>query len=511
MRRLRQWLIRLTTSMTRRHDDTRLREEIDDHVAFETDANLRRGWPPAEARRRALLTFGSMETFKESYRDQQGVPALEHLLQDVRIALRRMWKTPGFTAAAIATLALGLGLTSAVMSLAYALFLRPLPVDQAARLVFVDTIRPDRPVTSGFGFWYPDYLYHRDHARAFAELAAHYSTAPMSVVTPGGTVSVSGAVVTANYFPLLRLTPRAGRFFSVDEDRVPGRDPVAILSFDFWRTRFAEDPRVLGTTVRINGTAFTVIGIAPEHFHGIFAGFAPNAVWIPTAMYGVGYPYCDAPLSRTCGGVSVVGRLAGDTSIEQAQAEMAGLARQLEAAYPETNKGRTVLVRPARGIRIQEQAANAPIVALLAGAAALVLLVASANVAGLLLARGLRRRKEIAIRLAIGASRGRLIRLLLVESVMLAAAGSVAGLQIAVWATAVLRAEAISGGARLNGQVLRRRRRRRDGQEHETRDRGRTDRQAHGSLRPPTAALPSHGLRYPEASYLTIGFPSLST
>ena len=439
MRRLRQWLIRLTTSMTRHHDETRLREEIDDHLAFETDSNLRQGLPPAEARRRALLTFGSIETFKENYRDQQGVPALEHLLQDVRIALRRMWKTPGFTAAAIATLALGLGLTSAVMSLGYALFLRPLPVDNAARVVFVDTIRADRPVTSGFGFSYPDYRYYREHARAFDELAAHYSTSPMSVVTPGGPVSVMGAVVTANYFTLLRLTPRAGRFFSVDEDRVPGRDPVAILSYDFWRTRFAEDPRVVGTAVRVNGTAFTVIGIAPEHFHGIVAGLEPNAIWIPTAMFGVGYRYCDG-LSRACAVVGVIGRLAGDTSIDEAQAELAGLARQLEAAYPETLKGRGVLVRPALGIRIQEQATNAPIVALLAAAAGLVLLVASANVAGLLLARGLRRRKEIAIRLAIGASRGRLIRLLLVESVMLAAAGGVAGLFIAHWATAVLRA-----------------------------------------------------------------------
>ena len=446
MRRLRQWLIRLTTSLTGRHDETRLREEIDDHVAFETDANLRRGLPPAEARRRALLSFGPVETFKENYRDQQGVPAVDHLLQDVRIALRRMWQTPGFTAAAIATLALGLGLTSAVMSLAYALFLRPLPVDQAERLVFVDAIRAGRPVTSGFGFSYPDYVYYRDHARAFSELAAHYSTSPMSVVTPGGSVSVSGAVVTANYFTLLRLTPRAGRFFSADEDRAPGRDPVAILGYDFWRTRFAEDPRVLGTTVRINGTAFTVIGIAPEHFHGINAGFEPNAVWIPTAMFGVGYRYCDA-LSRGCAIVSLVGRLTGDTTIDQAQAEFAGLMRQLEAAYPATLKGHGVWVRPARGIRILEQARNAPVIALLAGAAGLVLLVASANVAGLMLARGLRRRKEIAIRLAIGASRGRLIRLLLVESVMLAAAGGVAGLLIGNWATEVLRASFAAGPA----------------------------------------------------------------
>ena len=250
-----------------------------------------------------------------------------------------MWKTPGFTAAAIATLALGLGLTSAVMSLAYALFLRPLPVDDATRVVFVEQTRVDRP--GGWGYSYPDYLYLREHARAFSELAAHNSTMPpMIVATPGGPVGVSGAVVTANYFALLRLTPRAGRFFSVDEDRVPGRDAVAILSYDFWRTRFAEDPRVVGTTVRINGTAFTVIGIAPEHFHGIVAGLEPNAVWIPTAMYSVASPYCDAPLSRACGGVGVIGRLAGDTSIDQAHAEVAGLVRQLKEAYPEASLGK---------------------------------------------------------------------------------------------------------------------------------------------------------------------------
>lgn len=344
MKRLRQWLIRLTTTITRRHDATRLREDIDEYVAFETEANLRRGLPPGEARRRALLAFGSRGTFEERYRDQQGIPALEHLLQDVRVALRSLGKTPGFTVAAIVTLALGLGLTSAVMSVAYALFLRPLPVDHAARLAFVDQTRIDRPVTSGFGFSYPDYLHYRDHTRAFSELAAHYSTSPMSVVTPGGPVSVSGAVVTANYFTVLRLTPRAGRFFSAGEDRVPGRDAVAILSHDFWRTRFAADPRVLGSTVRINGAPFTIIGITPEHFHGIYAGFEANAVWIPTAMFDVGYRYCDG-LSSACALVNLVGRLADGATIDAAQGELAGLQRQLVAVNPERLEGHGIAGR----------------------------------------------------------------------------------------------------------------------------------------------------------------------
>jgi hypothetical protein len=187
MRRLRQWLIRLATSLTRRQDDTRMGEDIDDYVALETDANLRQGLSPAEARRRAVIAFGSRESFKEAYRDQRGLPVLEHLLQDARLAVRRMWKTPGFTAASIVTLALGLGLTSAAMSLAYAVFLRPLPVDGAARVVFVEQTRVDRP--GGWGYLYPDYLYLREHARAFGELAAHNSTMPPMIVgTPGGRV-----------------------------------------------------------------------------------------------------------------------------------------------------------------------------------------------------------------------------------------------------------------------------------------------------------------------------------
>jgi putative ABC transport system permease protein len=358
--------------------------------------------------------------------------------QDLRYAIRRMKRTPGFTAVAIATLALGLGINSAVWSLANALFLKPLPLDDPGRLVQVDQSLAWRPGQPGFSLSYPDYLHYRDHARTFADLAAHYPTSPMHVASGDGGFDLTGSVVTANYFSVLRLRPVLGRFFSADEDQVPDRNPVAVLSHDLWRSRFAADEQILDTVVRINGTSFTVVGVAPEGFRGIVRGVTPTDVWIPTAMFRAGYRYCDG-LSRGCNVINLIGRLNGSASVQDAQAEMTVLARQLEAEFPDTNKGRGAVVSPARGVRAEEQVQNAPIVALLAGAAALVLLIASANVAGLLLARGLRRRKDVAIELALGASRGRLIRQLLVESVALSIAGGAAGLIVAIWSTEVLR------------------------------------------------------------------------
>jgi predicted permease len=360
------------------------------------------------------------------------------LAQDLRYGLRRIAATPLFTLAAIATFALGLGVTSAVLSLAHSIFLKPLQVPDASRVVVIDATIAARPPNAAYTLSYPDYLYYRDHVRTFETIAAHYATSPMHVITPDGGVGITGSVATANYFTALRLQPAAGRFFTAEEDRVPGRDAVAVLSHHLWRSRFGADPSILEKPVRINGTTFTIVGIAPPAFRGVLGPQNAVDVWVPTAMIEFGYRYCNG-FAQDCRIMSMVGRLADGVTIEDAQAEISLLARQVETAFPATNKGRGLIVRPARGIRMNEQTENKPILSLVAGAAALVLLVASANVAGLLLARGLQRRKEMAIQRALGASQSRLVRQLLAEALLLSLAGGAAGLLVALWSTDVAR------------------------------------------------------------------------
>ena len=361
---------------------------------------------------------------------------MRSLWEDVRFGARLLARAPGFTVAALMTLALGIGANSALFSFADAIFFRPLAVSDASSLVHVYQTR------NGSGFFplsLTDYVYYRQHARSFAGLAAQYPTAPLHVIVKGQAIAITGSVVTASYFSVLGLQPALGRFFLDTEDQVRDRDAVVVVSHDFWQQKLDGSLAVLGQTITINGRAFAIVGVTPAGFSGgVLQGMSASSMWIPSAMFRVGYRYCDA-FAPDCTVVQMLGRLTTHTTLDDARTELSLLARQLETAYPATNTGLGLAVLPARGAYPDEQSTNLRMVGLLLAGVGMVLLVACANIGGLLLVRGVKRRREIGIRLALGANRGRIVRQLLTEATLLAVAGAAVGLLIASWANDLLR------------------------------------------------------------------------
>jgi len=360
---------------------------------------------------------------------------MDNLWLDLRIGSRMLARAPGFAAMVIVTLALGIGANTAAFSLLNALFFVRLPVPHADELVYVSQTRRGEPGTHPLS--YADYLDYRDRSKVFVTLAAHYATAPLQARVGDDAFGVNGSVVSASYFDTLGLTPEVGRFFLSDEDAVPDRSPVVVLSDSLWRRGFAADADVVGRTLELNGTSFQIVGVAPRGFEGVLPGVEGSEVWIPAGMFHVGYRYCDA-FDRGCRIVTMIGRLKPDRGPAEAQAALAVIARQLEAEHPAINRGRGVVVRAARGAIVGSDRTRTAL--LIAAAVAVVLLATCANVAGLLLARGWTRRREIAIRTALGAGRWRVTRQLLTESLLLALGGGALGLLVAVWGNALLEA-----------------------------------------------------------------------
>jgi predicted permease len=424
---------RLLSPLRRGRFEREMEEEMRFHLEMQIEQNLEAGMAPAAARQAAQRQFGNQTWLKEVSREMWSVNSIETLMQDLRYGARMLMKNPGFTLIAVMTLALGISANLTIFSFVDAFFLRPIPAREPKQLVNVEARRNGR--WNGY-YAYPAYIHYRDHSKSFEALAAHYSTAPLNLVIEGDSRVANGAVVSANYFPMLGIQPRLGRFFLPEEDAAPDRNPVVVISYRLWQDRFGGATAVLGKELLLNGTACQIIGVAPADFPGVLAGFL-NEFWLPTMMLRLGYRFCDAITDADCRPLQLLGRLAPGRTLAEAEAELNLLAQQLAAATP-SEQGRVISLRPALGVRMIEREGFAYQMQLLIAVTGLLLVIACANVASLLLVRTAARRKEIAIRLSIGAGRWRLIRQFLTESLLLALAGGALGLLLSRWAKELL-------------------------------------------------------------------------
>lgn len=416
-------------------------EDLDDELRFHFEREVEKlvasGVNPEDASRRAKLAIGGMDQVKEECRQARGVTALETVFQDLRYAARSMRHSPGFTVAAVLTLGFGAAAVSTVFTLANTLLFRQFPVAHPDRVVTVQATRRHGRLQGWVS--YPDYVHFRDGTKTLEGLALHYSTAPLFVTAGNRSREVNGAVVSANFLPLLGATPALGRFFRADEDKVPDRDPVAVLSYDFWRDWFGASPDVVGATLKVNGVVFTAIGVAPRDFRGITV--SPDEIYIPAMMARAGYRWCADAFAVDCTVFDMIGRLRDGYSVEQSRAEFATLMPASWAKAPEgENTGITVF--HSQGVIDPNRVHSSQVrfIGMLTSLAAVLLLVCCANLAGLLIARNGARTREFAIRASLGAGSLRLMRQLLTEPLLLAVLGGATGIVLSLALTGMLNA-----------------------------------------------------------------------
>jgi macrolide transport system ATP-binding/permease protein len=422
------WIKRIGSIARRRRLERDLNDELQHHIELKTQENIEAGMTPEEARYAALKAFGGVEQKKEECRDADRLSWIEDLLQDIRFGARQLRYSPGFTAVSVITLALGIGLNTSIFTLYDAATLRALPVKDPGSVVRVYQGVENDPGRFR-SFSYPEYRALRGFNGVFSGLIA-YSWIPAELGSGADARYARGLIVSGNYFSVLGGEAAFGRTFAPEKGETPAAYPVLVLSHEFWQQRFNSDPSIVGKTVRLNGTLLTVVGIARQSF----VGTEPQIpdFWAPLAMQPQLIPGGSLLGDRRAYWLNIAARLRLGTSLGQAQGSMNILIGRLAQEYLGANEKANIILTSASFLSRPDERGQVDSLAFLVMAAVgMILLIACANVASLVLARGAGRQKEISVRLSLGASRSRLIRQLLTESALLALLGGGAGLLLA--------------------------------------------------------------------------------
>jgi macrolide transport system ATP-binding/permease protein len=415
--KFRAWLLRLGGLFGLQRTQQMFADEIQSHLQLHVDDYVRLGMTPMEARRKAILRLGGVEMTKQSYRERSTVPVIDDLLQDLRFALRQLRRAPGFTVTAVLMLALGIGASLAIFAFVDAALLKPLPYREPNRLVGATESVKLFPRAN---LSYPDYLDWKKMNTVFSSFDVYTGTGYM-LETSSGAEPVNGARVSDGFFRTLGITPMLGRDFYTGED-LPGVAPSVLITYPTWKKRFGSRPDIVGQIIDLSGIPTAVVGILPQDFQ-----FAPRGTAEFYAPFQAQSAGCDA--GRGCHSLSGIARLKDGVSIQSALAEMISIAARLEKQYPDTNRGQGATVEPLSEVIVGD--IRPMLLTLLAGAG-LLLAIACVNVGSLLLVRSESRRREIALRGALGASRTRLARQFVTEGLLLVTLGTALGLGLAV-------------------------------------------------------------------------------